>query len=173
MPTQPSLFPEPAAAEPERVHDPGGFWDGAEIISRYTQQQAIEDGTLVVLSGPRYPAEGDRWIPEMCAEAGFKFPILMTSTVLNDCVAPIGDSEELAPTQDPKGRLWDILWMLKCAIRASKGPTDMIWFQLHVVRNCPAGRAKWSKPRVKKLLAVCGPDDDGEPCIVICYPEER
>ena len=50
----------------------------------------------------------------MVAEAGFRYPVAMTATVFCSYVSPLeGDDEKLAPCQDIKGRLWDVLWMLK------------------------------------------------------------
>jgi hypothetical protein len=149
------------------------LWKDAEIISSYTRRQAIEDGVLVQLSGDHY--EGDPWIPAMCAEAGFRFPIAMTTTAFVKCVAPIdGEGEQLAPCQDIKGRLWDVLWMLKCAIRRTRTPTAVLRFSLRVVPNVPENYAKNNPPRPKlvQLKSVCGPDDDGGPCITIMLPEE-
>ena len=92
------------------------LWDGAEIIDIYTRRQAIEDGVLVPLSGPGY--QGDSWTPAMVAVAGFRYPVAMTTTAFCRYVSPLeGDDEKLAPCQDIKGRLWDILWMLKLANR--------------------------------------------------------
>lgn len=84
-----------------------------EVIYAYTRRQAIEDGVLVQLSGEGY--EGDAWVPAMVKEAGFRFPVAMTAEAFALCV-------ELSPAakracNDLKGRLWDVLWMLKNAIR--------------------------------------------------------
>jgi len=140
-----------------------------EVIYSYTRRQAIEDGVLAQLSGPGY--EGDDWMPKMCREAGFKIPVAMTASVFNDCVSPVNGSK-LAPCQDIEGRLWDVLWMLKCAI-ARGGNTDTIIFKLHVVPNIPQGSKK-RNPRAEltTLKAVCGPDDDGSPCITIMQTYE-
>ncbi len=143
-----------------------------EVISTYTRRQAIEDGVLVQLSGPGY--EGDQWIPDMVAEAGIKFPVAMTVETFVDCVSPLEDGgAKLAPCQDIKGRLWDVLWMLRCAIGRA-GSTDIINYELRVVPNVPADYDKDHPPRAKlvRLKAVCGPDDDGAPCITIMYPHQ-
>ena len=110
------------------------------VIYSYTWDDAIRDGTFVQLSGPGYPAHGDAWVPEMVAEAGIRHPLALTREVFHDCVMPIGESEELAPTQDSKGRLWDVLFMLRMAIRRATGRD--LTFELRVVKNCPAGKAK-------------------------------
>ena len=116
------------------------LWDGAEIISAYTRRQAIEDGVLVQLSGPGY--QGDQWIPAMVAEAGFRYPVAMTTTAFCRYVSPLeGDDAKLAPCQDIKGRLWDVLWMFKLAIWRTQTPRDVLHFSLRVVPNVPAARS--------------------------------
>ena len=60
------------------------LWEGAEIIDAYTRREAIEDGILVQLSGLGY--QGDPWIPAIVAEAGFRYPVAMTTTAF--CAVP-------------------------------------------------------------------------------------
>ena len=144
----------------------------AEIIHAYTRRQAIEDGVLVQLSGPGY--EGDPWIPEMLEEAGFRFPVAMTAPAFCRYVSPLdGEGERLAPCQDIKGRLWDVLWMLKDAIRRATPAEDALQFSLLVVPNVLADKPD-SAPRAQMvtLKSVCGPDDDLSPCLTIMLPEE-
>ena len=126
------------------------LFQDAPIISCYTRAQAIDDGTLVA-------------VPEKIArEAGFKFPIAMTSTVFGRCV----EVPEGVACQDESGRLWDVLWMLRCAIRGA-GSIDRIPFAVHV-RNDNRDRT----PPLVKLVAHCGPGDDAEPVITIMFPGE-
>jgi hypothetical protein len=149
------------------------FWDGAEIIDAYSRRQAIEDGILVQLSGPGY--QGAPWIPAMVTEAGFRYPVAMTTTAFAKCVSPVeGEGEKLALCQDIKGRLWDVLWMLKCAIRGAKDGQTTLRFSLRVVPNVPVNTTRDRAPRAKpvRLKSVCGPDDGGTPCITIMLPEE-
>jgi hypothetical protein len=131
----------------------------AEVISRYTRRQAIEDGVLVQLSGEGY--EGDAWVPAMVAEAGFKFPIAMTAEAFSRYV-------ELTPAakracNDMKGRLWDVLWMLRQAIGRSTGQELVFTFY------CVVDRVRPSRVQLK---SVCGPGDAMEPVITIMLPEE-
>ena len=125
------------------------------------------------LSGPGY--QGDPWIPAMVAEAGFRYPVAMTATAFVQVRLPIeGEGEKLAPCQDIKGRLWDVLWMLKCAIRKMPANANTLHFSLRVVPNVPENYAKDNPPRPKlvQLQSVCGPDDDGTPCLTIMLPDE-
>lgn len=147
----------------------------ADIISRYTRRQAIEDGVLVQLSGDGY--EGDSWVPEMVAEAGIRFPVAMTVEAFTAYVSPMeGGSEELAPCQDIKGRLWDVLWMMKLAIvgrvPCRRMDESTIIFVVHVVPNVPKGKKRNPRAKRVELKVVCGPSDDGSPCLTVMLPEQ-
>jgi hypothetical protein len=123
---------------------------GAEIISRYTRADAIADGTLIDVT-------------DTAREAGFCFPVALTAAVWNTCVrVPDG-----VIGQDEAGRLWDVLWMLHCAIQGARGPTDRIVFALHV-RNDNRERT----PPLMRLKAVCGPGDNAEPVVTVMITEE-
>src|SRR5215813_517786 len=75
-----------------------------DLIYRYTRAQAIADGVLVDVSTAG-------------REAGFEFPVALTRAAWERCVAvPAG-----VGCQDEVGRLWDVLTMLRFAVRASKG----------------------------------------------------
>ena len=90
-----------------------GFWDDAEVISSYSRAQAIEDGVLVDVSS-------------VAKEAGIKFPVAMTATVWGKYVGV----PEGVGWQDESGRLWDIVWMFRCA--AAKFDGDTLLFKLYV-----------------------------------------
>ena len=127
-----------------------GLWDGAEVISSYTQAQAIEDGVLVDVS-------------ETAREAGIKFPVALTRAIwVNYVEVPKG-----VVGQDESGRLWDILWMLRCQIRRSQG--DTLRFQLYVRNH---NRERLTRRDLVTLKAFCGPGDDGEPVVTIMLPDE-
>ena len=79
-----------------------------EVISTYTRAQAIEDGVLIDAGS-------------MASEAGFKWPVALTSAVWADCVAWTEDDSEQQVHQDQSGRLWDVLYMASHAIRTSQG----------------------------------------------------
>jgi hypothetical protein len=102
-------------------------------------------------------------VSETASEAGIKFHTAMTRTVWSKYVqVPKG-----VRLQDEKGRLWDICWMLAWACRNSAAGQSVIWFRLHV-RNDNRDRT----PPLITLKAVCGPADDGSPCITIMLREE-
>ncbi len=126
--------------------DAGGW----ELISSYSRQQAIEDGILVDVSG---------MAPDLVANAGIKLHVAMTNTVWGEYV----EVPEGVTGQDWKGRLWDILWLFRCAAKAAKDNT--IYFSARVSNDD-------KPPREIRLKAVCGPGDDGKPCITLLAPEE-
>ena len=69
--------------------------------------------------------------------------------------------------QDERGRLWDILWMLRFAILKARPAQDRLSFALYV-------RNDNHRPRLVKLLATCGPldMDDPQPAITVMMPGE-
>ena len=122
------------------------------VIYGYSREQAIEDGVLVDVS-------------ETAREAGFKFPVCLTSAAYEDCVAWDAEDSKRQTIQDIEGRLWDVLWM---ASLAAKQGGQEIRFQLYRVPRGGKGR----KARLTTLKAVCGPGDDAAPTITIMLPEE-
>ena len=67
------------------------------VISTYTRAQAIEDGVLVDVGST-------------ANEAGFKWPVALTSAAWADCVAWTDDDSQKQVHQDQSGRLWDVLY---------------------------------------------------------------
>jgi hypothetical protein len=125
------------------------MFDHWELIHRYTRAQAIADGVLVDVT-------------EMGRDAGIRYPVAVTRAVWERCVtAPPG-----IECQDPQGRLWDILWLLRCAVlRGADGP--VVHFAVRVRNDSREGM-----PPLVRLKAVCGPGNQGEPVITIMLPEE-
>ena len=126
-----------------------GLWDDAEIIYAYTRAQAIEDGVLIDVSS-------------VAKEAGIKFPVALTSTVWGEYV----EVPEGVSCQDERGRLWDILWMLRCNARRGG---DTLFFKLYVRNH---NRERLNSRDLVTLKAVCGPGDTPEPVITIMLPDE-
>lgn len=123
--------------------------DGSDLIHSYSRQQAIEDGELVDVT-------------DTAREAGFTFPVALTATVFAACAKAPAD----VPGQDTAGRLWDILWMLRHAIRGdSRGGPELL-FSLHVQNS------ETAPPKLVTLKSVCGPGDDRTPVITIMFPDE-
>lgn len=132
------------------MDDKEDFWKDAEVISRYTRAQALEDGVLADIS-------------KLACEAGFKYPVVVTSGVW----AILEPSEELkAQGQSYEGRAWDLLNVLRWAIRGGDGGDTVEFSPLFVTR--PGGEAA-----PVNLRSVCGPGDDGvEPVITVLLANE-
>ena len=131
-----------------------GFWDDADIIYAYTRAQAIEDGVLVDVS-------------KTAKETGFVYPVAITSAAWADCVEWSDEDTKRQVPQDEFGRLWDVLWMAKIAVKQGNGGTQLL-YPLHRV---PRG-GKAQKPRLIHLKLVCRPGDTPEPVITIMLPDE-
>lgn len=121
-----------------------------DIIHQYSRAMAIADGVLIDVS-------------EMAKEAGYKYPVAMTDTVYQKCVAV---PENLKGEQDEDGRLWDVLWMsrFRKLIPGSEGTTAT--FEV-LVQTKPR-----RKPELVTIKAVCGPGDTAEPVITMMMPSE-
>ena len=68
-----------------------------KVISTYTRAQAIEDGVLIDAGA-------------MAGEAGFKWPVALTSAAWADCVAWTEEDSRQQVYQDESGRWWDVLY---------------------------------------------------------------
>lgn len=119
-----------------------------DIIYAYTRKQAIEDGEQVDVS-------------TTATEAGIRFPVFLTRRVWDNYVT-VPEGVEL---QDEAGRLWDIVWMLRFAIKSLNGGDDRITYSLHVANDN-------RRARLVQLVATCGPldMDDPQPAITIMMP---
>lgn len=116
-----------------------------KVIHAYTRAQAIADGNLVEVPKAVY------------REAGIRVPVALTRAVWDDCVAwSEEDNERKGIGNDEAGRLWDVVWMTRAAMRRS-ADTDRARVQLYRVPR--PGRAH--APRLVELVAVIGPGDEG------------
>lgn len=116
-------------------------------IYSYTRQDALEDGSLIDVT-------------TMAKEAGFKFPVAVTSAVWNGYIQP--SSEAIG--QSINGRLWDTLCMAAQAGKKVQG--GMMFFSVIFVLG---------KDQLKtiKFKSIIGPGDCGEPVITIMLPNEN
>ena len=120
------------------------------VIYSDTRAQAVADGVQVEVT-------------KTAAEAGIKFPVFLTRSVFDSFVTvPPG-----VTGQDEAGRLWDIVWMLRFAIRKARPDADRLPFALYVRNDNRAAR-------LIKLIATCGPldIDDPQPAITVMMPDE-
>jgi hypothetical protein len=121
-----------------------------DLIHSYSRADAIRDGVLIDVSAN-------------AREAGFRFPVALTAAVWAQCVAvPPG-----VMCQDEAGRLWDVLTMLRFAIRGSNDSAREVRFGVHVRSD----NRERIPPRVR-LKSVCGPGDHGEPVLTVMLPDE-
>jgi hypothetical protein len=138
--------PNPASAQPPQPEA------DEPVVYCYSRKNAIADGVQVEVSS-------------LAKEAGFKFPVFVTQSVWQAYVrVPEGVSG-----QDETGRLWDLLSLLRYAIRRS--PTEQIGyleFRLFV-RNADDQPA-----REVTLVAECDAldFDDPRPAMTISMPGE-
>ena len=121
-----------------------------EVIFAYTRSQAVADGEQVEVS-------------RRAAEAGIRFPVFLTRGVYEQFVTV----PEGVEGQDETGRLWDILTMLRFAIRGSRAGVDRLPVALYV-------RNDNRRARLVKLIATCGAldMDDPQPAITVMLPDE-
>ena len=122
----------------------------AEVIYSYTRKQALADGEQIDVS-------------VTAAEAGIRFPVFLTRAVWEKYVrVPEG-----VQCQDERGRLWDVVWMLRMAARQTSGL--QMRFRLHVQNDNRRGT-----PPSVTLKAECGPldIDDPRPAITVMLPEQ-
>jgi hypothetical protein len=124
-------------------------WHGVEVIHAYTRAQALEDGVLADIS-------------ELAREAGFKFPVAVTQGVW-EILNPTNELK--AAGQDLTERTWDLLTILRHAIRAASN-TDAIRFAPLFLRE-PGQKIE----RID-MWAKCGPGDEAEPVITVMLKGE-
>lgn len=124
------------------------------VIYTYTRAQAMEDGVLVDVT-------------TMAKEAGIKFPVAVTQRLHDDLITPTAIEQKHG--QDHDGRLWDVLWMFRCAARSISG--DRMLYPVIFAREIP-GRDDRLKQETVKLKAVIGPGDTPDPVITIMLPDE-
>lgn len=114
-----------------------------EVISSYSRKQAIEDGALIDVT-------------ETAKEAGFTCPVALTSGAWAETVK-VPKSNRI---ESERGRLWDVLSMLRLHIKLRR-------------ENCPdlPYRVKVGR-RLVTLKGSCGPGDGGELVMTIMLPGE-
>ena len=126
-----------------------------DVISTYTRAQAIEEGVLIDAGN-------------IAQEAGFQWPVAVTSAAWADCVAWSEDDSDKQVHQDESGRLWDVLFMASHAVRTRSGSGDRLLFQLY--RLPRDGRSTQAELTTLKLIVGLG--DQGEPVITVLLPDE-
>lgn len=119
------------------------------IISAYSRADALSDGMLIDVS-------------ERAREMGILPPTALTHAAWNTCVALTPAAT--AAGNDEEGRLWDVLWMFRCAALLEP-ESDRVQFQLLVVTDS-------LEPTLVTLKAILSSGDDGDCVLTILLPGE-
>ena len=133
-----------------------GFFTEADVICTYSRAQAIEDGMLIDAT-------------EMAKEAGIKFPVALTQELWARWVEPTPAMQELG--QSVEGRLWDVLWMFRCAARRGEG-SEVFYTVIFAMEPKSKRSSRSFVQKYVKLKALCGPGDTMAPVITIMMPHE-
>ena len=129
------------------------MFENAEIIYSYTRKQAIEDGYQVKLEGEQ---------AQLAKEAGYKYPVYMTSGVWGLTEQAINNEKHC---NDLSGVLWDIFYMSRFT---GKMLNDRLKEFTVIITGI--GRKKYHT-----LYVECGATDidDPAPCLTFMLPEEN
>ncbi|GAB2872910.1 DUF6573 family protein [Streptomyces mayteni] len=138
--------------------------DGAErgeataaVVDAYSRADALEDGVLVAVDA------------ELARQAGLPVPVALTAAAHADCVAWSAEDDARKGTcQDEVGRLWDVLNMVRFALRRLRRTEWRYLVELYRVPR--PGRARTARRTV--LAVEIGPGDSGEPVLTIMLPDE-
>jgi hypothetical protein len=122
--------------------------DEIKVIYSYTRAQAIADGVLVDVT-------------ELATEAGFKWPTVVTAALWET----VQNIPKACSWEDPKGRLWDVLFMAAFKARQNK---DKSRFTFEVILH--TGETPSDHPL--ELVCDCGPGDNAEPVLTIGYASD-
>ncbi len=124
-----------------------------EYIDTYTREDAINDGVL-------------HDVTLQAKEAGIKYPVALTMGV-------IGLVNNKPSHEDIEGRIWDIVWMLRCAIsgtiKAEKPNQSTVIYSL-ILNN---RNASPNEPEMVTLKALIHPGDNLEPVITVMQENEK
>jgi hypothetical protein len=124
------------------------MFSNADLIHAQTRADALHDCVLIDVSAA-------------ARQAGIRYPVALTRAAWERCVAvPPGSC------QDEAGRLWDVFWLRRCALRESGGARE-VRFAVHVRHD-----NRERTPLLVRLKAVCGPGDQGELGVTMMLPEE-
>lgn len=114
-----------------------------DLIFAYTRQQALADGVL-------------RDVTPFAWAAGIRYPTALTAGVWAACVGTKGKFELELP---------GLMRLLHEFVAAAKAAKDKSRLQFQAAPADGSGEAV-------TVVVVCGPDDDGAPCLTIMLPED-
>ena len=118
------------------------------LIAAYSRADALSDGQLIDIS-------------TLAREAGFRWPVAVTAALWHGYIEPPAH----LGGQTWEGRAWDVLSVLRLAIRRA-GDTPELRFSVlfQIDEDKPLERVS--------LKSHVGPGDDMEPVITIMLPGE-
>jgi hypothetical protein len=120
------------------------------MIQHLTRADAMAAGMLIDAS-------------EAAREVGIGCPLAVTRAAWQRCVR----AQPGMVRQDEESRLWDVAWMLACAIRrGASGPE--VRFGVYLSNDSGHGSAQ----RVR-LKAIVGAGDKGEPVMTVLLGDEE
>jgi hypothetical protein len=128
----------------------GGFFEEADVVSRYTREQAIADGVLVDVTEWASATKG--------FHGGFTCPVALTAALW---AAVEAIPRSLRGAASVRGRAHDVLWMASLALRgAFARGDDRARFEVLLPRA-------ETRQRLQRLYAVA--DGDG---VTLGFPED-
>ena len=125
---------------------------------RYSRTQAIDDGVLV----PTTLLVADE---DLARQAGFKWPIAVTSSVAR--LLEPSEKEIQGDGQSTKGRLWDVLMLLRHRMAASSSGQPL---SFHVGMYMDRDGRKARSVDIDLWVAI--DTTDGYPALTIMLPED-
>ena len=131
------------------------MFDNADIIASYTNEMGIEDGLFIALDATE--------LAPLAREAGFKIPLIVTSTVYETVFKPSPAAARRG--ESFTGRAWDVFMVLRYAAANSRNTSTMNFAVKHTNAK---GRSVDAR-----LYAVIDHMGDGSPCIKVMFPDER
>ncbi|MBY0545554.1 MAG: hypothetical protein K2Q14_08440 [Gammaproteobacteria bacterium] len=130
------------------------LFENFDIVYSYTRAQAIDDGVLVDVSS-------------LAQEAGFIYPVAVTAAVYDKYIDWTEEDNKRQTYQDVKGRLWDILSMMR--LQKSRISHSGRFEFMCIPRGSKSRRVT---PINVTLKALCHGGDKGEPVITVMLPNE-
>jgi hypothetical protein len=101
-------------------------------------------------------------LTDTAREAGIRVPVAITAAAWGEAIRLT--STATVQGCDLRGRTWDVLWLLRCAMLRHRDGSRLT-YTVGVVQDHP-------RPVPVALTAICGPGDDGAPVLTILLPGE-
>lgn len=141
------------------------IFSDSDIIYSYTWDDGVNDGLFVKIFDPSNPSDVDSGIAELSRDLGFRFPMALTSNLMNTWIIP--SEKAMQAGQDLKGRLWDVLSMLRNKIKTLGPGESLVEFQ------CLFDDGSGKKEKVTLWAGIKGRSPSNpEPIITIMLPSD-